>query len=46
MDRDKKYMAGFRDKAIHDYMLLELETVWAVVEKDIPELLKKIQDQF
>ena len=37
-------MAGFRDKAIHDYMLLELETVWSVVENNVPELIKLLKN--
>ena len=40
-------IARMRDKLIHDYMGVELETVWKVVTEDIPKLkvdLKKIFD--
>ena len=31
-----KDIAGFRDKAIHDYFQLDLEVVWGAVQIDIP----------
>ena len=33
-----KQIAGLRDKAIHDYFGVNLDIVWAVVEKDLPTL--------
>ncbi len=33
-----RQMAGFRDVLIHDYMGLDLNEVWNVVERDLPEL--------
>jgi uncharacterized protein with HEPN domain len=33
-----KQIAGLRDKVIHDYFSVNLEIVWAVVEKDLPKL--------
>jgi len=36
-------MAGMRDKLIHHYFGLNLKRVWAVLEKDLPELKVKIQ---
>jgi uncharacterized protein with HEPN domain len=33
-----KQIAGLRDKVIHDYFGVNLEIVWAVVEKDSPAL--------
>ncbi len=31
-------MAGMRDKLIHDYIRVELQTVWDVVDKVLPDL--------
>ncbi len=33
-----KEIAGFRDKAIHDYFSMDLDLVWDTVKKDIPPL--------
>jgi len=37
-----KQVAGLRDKVIHDYFGINLEMVWAVVEKDLPALRRAI----
>lgn len=37
-----KKIAGVRDKLIHDYIGVDLLTVWAVVEKILPTLEKQI----
>ena len=35
-----KNITGFRDVLIHDYMGVDLEAVWRVIEKDLPALKK------
>ncbi|MBK8635552.1 MAG: DUF86 domain-containing protein [Saprospiraceae bacterium] len=36
-------IAGMRDKLIHDYFDVDLDTVWETVKVDIPALLPKIK---
>ncbi|MEQ8971197.1 HepT-like ribonuclease domain-containing protein [Coleofasciculus sp. E2-BRE-01] len=38
-----RQMAGLRDVLIHDYLKVDLEEVWLVVETDIPPLKVQIQ---
>ena len=37
-----KEIAGMRDKLVHDYMEIDFELTWGVVEKDLPILKKQI----
>ncbi|MCB0609511.1 MAG: DUF86 domain-containing protein [Lewinellaceae bacterium] len=36
-------IAGMRDKLIHDYFDVDLDTVWETATKDIPNLLPEIE---
>lgn len=37
-----KEIAGFRDKAIHDYASLNIAVVWETIKTDLPELQKAL----
>jgi uncharacterized protein with HEPN domain len=36
-------IAGMRDKLIHDYFDVDLETVWLTVKQDIPKLIHTLK---
>ena len=36
-------MAGFRDILIHDYLKVNVNRVWGVVEQNLPELKAAIE---
>ena len=37
-------LSGMRDKLIHEYFGVNLEVVWQVVERDIPELKQHLTE--
>ena len=37
-----KPMAGMRDRLIHEYFGVDLELVWQVVERELPEIASRI----
>ena len=37
-------IAGMRDKLIHHYFGVDLDTIWDTVKKDIPILKKQVED--
>jgi uncharacterized protein with HEPN domain len=37
-DIDWRAISGFRNVLVHDYLGLDLETIWLVVEQDLPKL--------
>ena len=39
-----RQMAGLRDVLIHDYLRVDLEEIWLIVENDLPELKQKLQN--
>ena len=41
-----KEIAGFRDKAIHDYFDINLDVVWNTIIIDLPPLKEKLQKSF
>ena len=36
-------MAGFRDFAVHDYFILDLNKVWDTATQDVPTVLEKLR---
>ena len=41
-----KDIAGMRDKLIHSYFGVDLDSVWETIKKDIPSLKKEIENLF
>ena len=36
-------IAGFRDVLIHNYVRVDLDEVWGIIERDLPSLKAKIK---
>lgn len=43
IDLPWKDIAGFRDRAIHNYFEIDLDIVWNTLQSDIPELAEKLK---
>ena len=41
-DVDWRGLAGFRNVAVHDYLGIDTQQIWHIVEHDLPELKPKI----
>ncbi len=39
-------ISGFRNILVHDYLGIDCETIWSVVEQDIPALTKTLEKMF
>ena len=39
---DWRAISGFRNVLVHDYMGLDLEAIWLVIENDLPDLKKAL----
>lgn len=37
-------IAGFRDRAVHHYFSLDVESVWETVQSDLPEVARVLAD--
>lgn len=44
IDLPWKDIAGFRDRAIHDYYTLDINIVWSTVTQDLEIISSRIQD--
>jgi uncharacterized protein with HEPN domain len=40
---DWRAISGFRNILVHDYLGLDLDTIWLVIEQDLPQLKKALE---
>ncbi len=40
---DWRNISGFRNVAVHEYLRIDVKTVWDIVEQDLPVLEKQIE---
>ncbi|MBM2831096.1 MAG: hypothetical protein HW414_148 [Dehalococcoidia bacterium] len=40
---DWRSVAAFRNVAVHDYLGIDLKQIWDIVERDLPDLKRKIE---
>ncbi len=40
-----KGMAGMRDKLIHEYFGINIEIIWETIEKEIPKIIRILQEE-
>lgn len=40
---DWRAISGFRNILVHDYLGLDLDTIWLVIEQDLPQLKKSLE---
>jgi uncharacterized protein with HEPN domain len=40
---DWRAISGFRNILVHDYLGLDLETIWLVIEQDLPQLKEVLE---
>lgn len=41
---DWKAISGFRNVLVHDYLGVDLDRIWDIVEQDLPSLQKAVQE--